>query len=232
MGRYLTVVYPVTAQSNLPTLFFTNGTQLDPVRGLVVGLLDVRQARLMMSSTTQGAATELPTAQNATYALAKPDINEWGDLAAFGGRDASNALTASLFYTTHTYDANGAAVYAWHRASTLGSPPSARENASVSFNASGDRIYVVAGRDNAQALNDARYYDLTNQKWFAVTVSSPFTARYDVGLAVTNDTLFVGGGASWGGGVGRLLRDQRRDRPDDGLRERAASGRETVAGLR
>ncbi len=35
----------------------------------------------------------------------------------------------------------------------------------------------------------------------AVRANAPPSARYDAGLAVINDTLFVGGGAAWGGGA-------------------------------
>jgi hypothetical protein len=194
VDRYMTAVYPLTGQTGWSSLYFTNGGTSDAVRGLVIAQLDVRQARLTGSVASQGANVDLPVYSNAAYASTNVDTQSWGDIAAFGGRDASGGLKSDLFFTSHTYDANGNVTYTWHRATSVGTPPSARENAAVSFNAAGNRVYVVGGRANNTLFDDVRYYDLTSQKWTTVSLSTVMSARYDAGLAVMGDTLFVGGG--------------------------------------
>lgn len=198
VNRYLTTVYPLSSQSGGSNLYFEEGAAGDAVRGLVIGQLDVRQARVTGSVATDGAAADLPTFTNATYAVAALDEQSWGNVAAFGGRDSASNLKSDLFFTTHTYLANGDVSYTWHRATQVGSPPTAREDAAVSFNASGTRLYVVGGRAGTTLYNDVRYYDFANEKWYVVSLSSALSARYDAGLAVSNDTLFIGGGVGPG----------------------------------
>jgi hypothetical protein len=199
VDRSLTILYPLTGQTGPSTHFFTTGTTSDAVRGLEVARLDVRQGVLMESARTDGASGNLPIYIDAAYAVATPDAQGWSDVAAFGGRDAVGTRTASLFYTSHSYDASGHVVYTWHKAAFNGSPPSAREGASLAYNAIGKRLYVFGGRDGSGAYGDLRHYDLIVGKWYQATLSTTISARYDVGVAVSNDTLFLAGGAAWGG---------------------------------
>lgn len=166
----------------------------------MIAQLDVRQARLVRATASQGPSSELPSALNFATAQKFPDENGWGDIVAFGGRSAG-ALNNQLYFTTHSYGSDNSVAFVWHKATSNGSPPSPREKAAVSYNAAGTRLYVVGGRDDTHAFSDVRYYDFALQKWYVVNLSATLSARYDVGLAVTNDTLFVGGGAAWGGGV-------------------------------
>ena len=64
------------------------------------------------------------------------------------------------------------------------------------FNSAGSRLYMLAGRDNNTIFSDIAYYDLASSTWSVVTPSLPLTARYDASVAVRNDTLYVGGGAT------------------------------------
>jgi Trypsin-like peptidase domain len=202
VNRFLTAVHPLTTGSPSWTqgMGFANAPANAPVSGLFVGQLDIRQGAVTAAAITQGAANDLPTLAGATYAVARPDEYGWGDLAAFGGRDAGNSLKADLFYTTHTYAADGTPNYVWHRAPSTGAVPAAREMAALSFNGNGTRIYIVGGRD-ATAYADVRWYDLAAMKWVNAALSTPLPARFDAAVAVLGDTLFVGGGATVAGGV-------------------------------
>jgi hypothetical protein len=198
VGRYLMLAYPLDAGSPgwMAGMGFVNAPGSAPVHGVVLAQLDIRQAAVTSAVLTQGATADLPVNLGATYAVGAPDAQGWGDMAAFGGRDASNKVTADLFYTTHTYDTKGIPAYVWHRAPAWGAVPAARENATLAFNSAGSRLYMLAGRDNNTVFSGIASYDLASSAWSVVTPSLPLTARYDAAVAVRNDTLYVGGGAT------------------------------------
>ncbi len=201
VSRFLTGVYPLTSDSPswMQGMGFDNAPQSAPVSGFIVGQVDIRQAAVTSTAFTQGAANDLPTHADASYAVAIPDEYGWSDVAAFGGRDANNALQSDLFYTTHTYDPYGDPAYVWHRAPAVGALPSAREKAALAFNSARTRIYVIGGRNGATTHDDVRWYDLAAQKWFVASLSAALPARYDAAVAVRDDTLYVGGGATTSG---------------------------------
>jgi len=209
ISRFQSAVYPVTSSS--PTWLqgggFVNLPAGSPVTGLVVGQLDLRQGAVTATAITQGASNDLPVYAGASYAVSAPDAYGWSDVAAFGGRDANNALVAELFYTTHTAGANDAPVYTWHRLTPAGAVPVAREGAALSFNGAGTRLYLVGGRSGSTTYDDVRSYDLTANSWSVLTLSGTLPERYDAGLAVRGDVLYVGGGATTAGAfLGDLLR--------------------------
>lgn len=199
VGRYLTVLYPLTGQTGPAAQFFSPGSANDAVRGLVAARLDVRQGTVMFSVRTDGASGELPVYANAAYAVAQEDAQGWGDLAAFGGTDPSGTPSGLLYYTTHAYATDGHVVFTWHKAPPNGAPPSARRGAVLSFNQTGKRLYVFGGRNSSGAFDDLRCYDLVTHQWHVIALSTAISARYDVGLAVFEDRLFLAGGAAWGG---------------------------------
>lgn len=200
VNRYLTAIYPldVSSPSKFQKGFFTNGVNGDPVRGLAIAQLDLHSGRVTSSVFTDGAVGALPINSNATYAVSKADSAGWSDVYAFGGRTASGALSSSLFFTTHVLDTNGNPTYTWHAASSYGAPPTARENAALAVNASGNQIYVIAGRAGTTLYGDVTVYDTELSKWFSRALSQTFTSRYDASVAVLNDTLYVGGGVGSG----------------------------------
>ncbi|MFO0609079.1 MAG: kelch repeat-containing protein [Polyangiales bacterium] len=209
VSRFQSAIYPVGSAS--PTWLqagaFTNPPAGATVTGIVVGQLDLRQGAVTATATTQGASSDLPVYAGASYAVSAPDAYGWSDVAAFGGRDANNALVAELFYTTHTAGANDAPVYTWHRLAPAGSAPAAREGAALSFNGAGKRLYLVGGRNGSTTYDDVRSYDLVTSTWSALTLSGTLPARYDAGLAVRGDVLYIGGGATATGTfLGDLLR--------------------------
>lgn len=196
VGRYLPVVYPLDANSPSWTadMRFTDAPTDAPMRGLVFGRMDIRQAAVTESVVTQGAPSDLPTHRVASYAVSAPDAQGWGDLAAFGGWDENDVLTADLFYTTHSYASDGSPIFTWHRAPQNGVVPKAREKAALAFNFSHNRIYMVGGMSGV-ALGDLYYYDLAKAEWTKPPLSAALPARYDATLAVRGDTVFIGGGA-------------------------------------
>lgn len=202
VGRYQISVHPLTASApgSATPAFFEHGTSTDPVRGLLIGRIDVRQGRHTELAPTEGAAVDLPTNSGASYAISTLDAHGWPDLYAFGGRDTQGALSTAVFFTTHTSDVDGNPVYTWHRGAELGTVPSARERAGLAINADGTRLYVVGGSDASGPLGDVRWYDLTLQKWHVLSTNA-VSPRYDIGLAVQGDTLYVGGGAGSGGSI-------------------------------
>jgi hypothetical protein len=105
-------------------------------------------------------------------------------------------------FTTHSFDADGLVTFEWHRVSAVG--PSPREQAGLSFSGDGQRLYVVAGRQGTNALADVWRFDRAAQSWTLLELSSTFAPRYDAGIAVRGDTIFVGGGVD---GAGAFLGD-------------------------
>jgi hypothetical protein len=202
VGRYQISVHPLTASApgSATPAFFEHGTSTDPVRGLLIGRIDVRQGRHTELAPTEGAAVDLPTNSGASYAISTLDAHGWPDLYAFGGRDAQGALSTAVFFTTHTSDVDGNPAYTWHRGAELGAVPSARERSGLAINADGTRLYVVGGSDASGPLGDVRWYDLTLQKWYVLSTNA-VSPRYDIGLAVQGDTLYIGGGAGSGGSI-------------------------------
>jgi hypothetical protein len=209
VGRFINAIYPVTTAS--PTWLqpgaFTSLSGAPPVRGIVVGQLDVRQGAVTATAITQGASNDLPTNANASMAVSAPDAHGWSDLAAFGGHNANNLLTADLFYTTHAYPSGDTPHYVWHRLPNAGAVPLAREGAAVAFNGGGTHLYVVGGRSGSTTFSDVRVYELATQKWSLPTLSTTIAERYDAGLAVLGNVLYVGGGATTtGASLGDLIR--------------------------
>lgn len=199
VSRYLTTVYPLSTSSPAWTsgMEFTNAPSGSPVRGLVIAQLDLRQATVTATAISQGASADLPVMSGATYAASAPDSAGWSDVAAFGGRDKSGVLSQSLFYTTHTIASDGTPAYVWHLATLNGLPPSAREGAALSWNATGNRIYFFGGKDSSGTpQGDLGYYNLTLSKWYVRALSTPISARYDAAIAMRGDAFYLGGGAT------------------------------------
>jgi hypothetical protein len=199
VSRYVGAVFPLDVQSSASSAMWSHGVGGDPIRGLAIGRIDVRQGWATGVVSTSGAHADLPINDNASYAFSALDDEGWGDVVAFGGRDASGALKNALFYTTRTSDAFGLPQYTWHRAvPQSGIEPSPREDAAVALSHDGTRIYVIGGRDASGALGDIWVFDRVSSKWSQLALSTPMTARYDAGVAVKGSTLYIGGGVGPG----------------------------------
>ena len=195
--RYTPAVYPITATSPawLQAMQFSNAPTGAPVRGVAIAQLDVRQAAITASVPTQGAAGDLPLNRDASVATSALDAESWGDLCLFGGFDATDKRTADLFFTTHTLDSEGNPTFTWHRAPAPSFTIEPRDAATVAFNASGDRIFIVGGRSGNGSLRDVLVFDRTASSWTRLIEEAPWSPRFDAAAAVRGDELYLGGGS-------------------------------------
>jgi hypothetical protein len=69
------------------------------------------------------------------------------------------------------------------------------------------RIYVIGGKQNLDAVNLTQIYDPTKDTW---TLGTPMpTARYSLGVAVLNNTLYaIGGREGWFGAPNSAANEQ------------------------
>jgi Trypsin/Kelch motif len=195
--RYTPAVYPITATSPawMQAMQFSNAPTSAPVRGVAIAQFDVRQAAITASVPTQGAAGDLPLNRDASVATSALDAEGWGDLALFGGFDAANKRTAELFFTTHTLDGEGNPTFTWHRAPAPSFTIAVRDAATVAFNASGDRIFILGGRSGNGSLRDVLVFNRTTSIWTRLIEEAPWSARFDAAVAVRGDELYLGGGS-------------------------------------
>lgn len=206
--RYVQAVFPIDAQSQGTSALWSNAPSNAVIRGLAVGRVDVRQGWTTGVIPTEGAVADLPVNDNASYAFQTADREGWGNVVAFGGRDQSGALQNSLYFTTRDVDSYGLPKFTWHRAipgDTVA--PSVREDATLTMSADGSKVFVVGGRDGSGPLGDVWVFSFSSSKWTQLATSAPFAARYDAGVAVKGNTLYIGGGVGPGGGfLGDLVR--------------------------
>lgn len=71
----------------------------------------------------------------------------------------------------------------------------------------GSRLFVVGGRSGTTVYNDVWVYRFDLSQWQQLSLSTSLAARYDAGLAVKGNTLYVGGGVDANGSyLGDLVR--------------------------
>jgi hypothetical protein len=201
VSRFRPRVIPLTSLSAASTtpFFFPNGDSADLVRGIVIGVVDVRQGSITETVATRAvSAINLPVQNNMAFAFGKTDSRGFPEVYAFGGRNKDNTLRRTLYYTTHTLLSNGTVDYKWNRIDGPTSLP-VRENATLVSSADGQRIYVIGGRNGTTVYSDVWLYDFTLNYWRQLELTNTIPARYDATAVALNDRLFVGGGITTGG---------------------------------
>jgi len=197
VSRELPMVVPFygndDATAAAPYLWTAAANQ--PVRGMALGLLNVRRAQVMALVPTAGDADALPIYDGAAYAASQPDGEGFPTFYAFGGYDGAGAETASLFRAAPVYAGDGSVSYVWTR--LLGVGPTPRRNAAIAVNAAGTRIYVVGGRKmvgaNSVPYGDVWRYEIDGG-WTELPLTATLASRYDAAVALRGDNLYLGGG--------------------------------------
>ncbi len=179
------------------------------VRGMALGLLNVRRAQVMALVPTTGNPGKFPIYRGAAYAATQPDAEGFPTFYAFGGYDAMGTETSALFRATPVYASDGKVSYAWERL-TVGLGPSPRRQAALGVNAAGTRVYVIGGRSvsgtTSTAYGDAWVYEPAGG-WTQLSLAASMGVRYDASIALSDDMLYVGGGVGPSGAeLGDLTR--------------------------
>jgi hypothetical protein len=188
-------VVPLDSQSPSGTseAYYAGSSPSDAVRGVVFTHVNVRTSQIVDASYSTGSRGQRPIYSYASYAAAPADPDVWSDVFAFGGRDPQGVVHNDFFVAKHTTTSTGTASYAWERRP---SGPSARERASIAVSGHGNHVYLFGGRNGASTLSDFWSFNVSTQTWALISLSAAVPARYDAGITIIDDLVYIGGGVS------------------------------------